>query len=356
MTGLWSQEQEAFILANPADYAGFNARWPMHYERWRGKRRRLVAREQFPVEMSGIGGPAHATQTLVDPPTPDDWESYFTTLIEADEQSRYLGSSQDTTEWTPLIPGPVAIAFTGDWHCGAKGVEYGKLNETLDTIRETDGLYAVGMGDYAEGVSIHSKAAPALYTGLFNSGDEQERYVKMRFDRAWGKWIAIISGNHDEWLYKHAGLTRMSRIAADLEIPHFGEGGGTIYANVGDARYAIGVRHNAPGNSRLNTTNSQRRMFDDWPQWDNLHVAVIAHLHHNDLHIASRKGQRCVYLRSGTNKVHDAYAKAGGFTPEWGVPLVILYPDRLPVAFRGDDFDLGLQFFKNERDRYLSTK
>lgn len=295
----------------------------------------------------------HAEQSLKLPAAPEDWEAYFNTLIDADDQSLDLHTSQDVTEWTPLINGPVAIAFTGDWHVGAKGVDYHRLNDTLDTIRETEGLYGVCMGDLVEGVSIHSKASPALYTGLFNSGDEQERYARMRLERAKGKWIVVISGNHDEWVYKHAGMTRISTMAADLGIPHFGEGGGTVYANVGGAQYAIGVRHNAPGNSRLNTTNSQRRMFDDWPQWDNLHVAVIAHLHHNDMHIASRKGQRCIYLRSGTNKVHDAYAKAGGFTPEWGVPLVILYPDRLPVAFRGDDFDLGLRVFLSERARYL---
>lgn len=292
-------------------------------------------------------------QSLQQPATDEEWDEYFATLIDADGQSRDLSTSQDTTEWTPNITAPTAIAFTGDWHCGAKGVDYKELDRTLDIIRTTPGLYAVGMGDYHEGVSIHSKAAPALYTGLFNSSDEQERYVRMRLERARGKWITIISGNHDEWLYKHAGLTRVARVAEDLGIPHFGEGGGTVYANVGGIRYAIGVRHNAPGNSRLNTSNSQRRMFDDWPQWDNLHVAVIAHLHHNDMHIASRKGQRCIYLRSGTNKVHDAYAKAGGFTPEWGVPIVILYPDRLPVAFRGDDFELGLRFFQAERARYL---
>lgn len=356
MSEFWTPEREAYLIAHPQDFDGFNAlHGPLERHVWRAKRNRLVGPQQHLVPMI-VDDEVVGMQTVREYATDEEWEDYFASLIEADEQQVTLGSSQETTEWfAPEGEAVVAIALTGDWHAGARGVLYRQLDETLDIVRETPGLYAIGMGDYHEGVSIHSKAAPALYSGLFSSGDEQERYVRMRFQRARGKWLALISGNHDEWCYKHAGLTRVATMAQELAVPHFGEGGGTVYVNIGGSRWAVGVRHNAPGNSRLNTSNSQRRMFDDWPQWDNLHVAAIAHLHHNDMHVASRKGGRCIYLRSGTNKVHDAYAKAGGFVPEWGVPLVIVYPDRPPVAFRGDDFAEGLRFFQRERELRSSS-
>lgn len=349
----YTPEQEAYLRTNPTDFDGYNHLYgPIERHVWRNKRNRLVGPQQHLVPMV-VDDEVVGMQTVREYATDEEWDDYFDSLIDADEQHAALSSSQDTTDWHVPDTLPVALAFTGDWHIGASGVLYRKLDETLDTIRNTPGLYGVGMGDYHEGVSIHSKAAPALYSGLFNSRNEQERFVRMRYQRARGKWIALIDGNHDNWVYKHAGMARVSAMAEELGVPHFGEGGGTVYVHIGDARWAVGVRHNAPGNSRLNTSNSQRRLFDDWPQWDNLHVACIAHLHHNDMHIASRKGERCIYLRSGTNKVHDAYAKAGGFLPEWGVPLVIFYPDRLPIAFRGDDWEAGLRFFRAERERYL---
>lgn len=353
MSDFWTPEREAYLIAKPIDFDGFNAlHGPVERHVWRNKRNRLVGPQQHLVPMI-VDDEIVGMQTVREYATDDEWDDYFAALIDADEQQGGLSASQDTTEWHAPDNLPIAVAFTGDWHIGSRGVLYRKLDETLDTIRDTPGLYAIGMGDYHEGVSIHSKAAPALYSGLFNSGDEQERYVRMRFQRARGKWLALISGNHDEWCYRHAGLTRVVSMAQELSVPHFGEGGGTLYLHIGDARWVVGVRHNAPGNSRLNTSNSQRRMFDDWPQWDNLHVAAIAHLHHNDMHVPSRKSGRCIYLRSGTNKVRDAYAKAGGFVPEWGVPLVIFYPDRHPMAFRGDDWEEGLRFFRTERQRYL---
>ncbi len=127
-----------------------------------------------------------------------------------------------------------------------------------------------------------------------------------------------------------------------------------MVCRVGGQEYRLGVRHNAPGNSRLNTTNAQRRLFDDWPRWDNCHVLCVGHFHFNDCQTVSRKGGRVVYLRSGTYKLHDAYAKAGGFAPEYGVPLAILLPDEERVlAFRGDDLAFGLDYFQHLRQRYV---
>src|SRR5690606_7724957 len=206
---------------------------------------------------------------------------------------------------------PVGIAFTGDWHLGASGVDTNRLQDDLRTIGQTEGLYGIGMGDYVEGVSIYTKAVSAMYSGLFNDGDLQEMAFLLRARDADGKWLALISGNHDEWLRRAGGLSRVSRMLKQLGLngnrpPHFHQGGGTVFAHVGGQRYVIAVVHNAKGNSQLNTSNAQRRTFDSFPTWENCDVICCGHLHYNDLHIQTRKGQRCVYLRSGTAKVKDS--------------------------------------------------
>lgn len=295
------------------------------------------------------------TQLVKRDQTPAERKTYFDALHHAAMLRVRTATRTDETEWFAPDDGlPVGLIFPGDFHQGAHGVDYPELQRHMEILRDTDGLYGVGMGDYHEGVSIHSKAAPALYTGIYNDSGEQEEAVLMTLGiPPPGKWIVLLSGNHDEWVYRHAGLSRVSRLAKQLGIEHFGEGGGTIFATVGDQRYTIGVRHNHAGNSQLNTSNAQRRMVDSWLSWDTLHVAALAHFHFNDLHIAPRHGKRVVYLRCGTFKVHDPYAKGGGFMPELGVPMVILLPDREHVlAYRGDDLEDGLARLAQLREQY----
>lgn len=310
------------------------------------------------LQGNAIDAAPRSPVTVKDRPSDEEYEKYFDLLEQAGSARLSLSPTQENTTFSsPDGNLPVAIAFTGDWHCGASGVRYDLLRRDLEIIRDTDGLYAVGMGDWLEGVLTTTKAASALYSGLFNDGGSQEVYVVKRSSICLGKWLAVLSGNHDEWIYRAAGITRMDQLAAELNAPHFSQGGGTIFANVGDQRYVVGVRHNVSGNSRLNTTNAQRRAFDDWPEWENCDLICVAHLHYNDLHIQPRRGERCIYLRSGTYKTVDGYARDGGFTPEWGVPIAILLPDqRRIIAWRGDDFIAGVNYFSWIRGEYAAGR
>lgn len=297
-----------------------------------------------------------AVPTLPTEPADDDeaaWLRYFDLLEAANSVRGDLSGVQERTAWTAPDALPTGVVFTGDWHCGAGGVDYAALRANLETIRDTPGLYAIGMGDYLENVAPQSKAGTALYTGLFNEPGVQGRYALTRAKIAMGRWLAIVNGNHDNWSFKHAGLSRTDEFARALGAAYFTEGGGAVVATVGAQRYVLAVRHNTAGNSRINTENPMRRMFTDFPLWDNCDVICVGHLHYNDLHVVSLKGQRCVYLRSGSFKARDGYAQSHGFTPEIGTPLVVLYPDeRRVIAFRGDDFAAGVRFLAAERARY----
>jgi hypothetical protein len=280
-----------------------------------------------------------------------EYERYFSLLEDADELHGQIAPTRDMTEWTAPDDGlPIGLLFTGDWHCGAGGVLYKRLRADLETIRDTDGLYGILMGDYTENVTPQSKAGTALYSGLFNEPGLQQRYAVQRARIAAGKVLAVAQGNHDAWSYKWAGIQRTDELARQIGAAYFGEGGGTIFATVGGVRYVVAVRHNTSGNSRLNTSNAQRRMFDDFPNWENCDVICVAHFHFNDLQVASRKGGRCIYLRSGTYKVRDEYSRAHGFSSEYGTPLVVLYPKtRRAIPFRGDDIETGMRFLARER-------
>jgi hypothetical protein len=279
--------------------------------------------------------------------------SIFQKAQEISDVQQKLAPSSHSTEVALDGNLPVGIAFTGDWHIGG-GEDNARLWRDIATIGDTSGLHAIGMGDFVDGVSVHSKAVTALYNAAAIGERGLQNTEALSVARqAKGKWLAILEGNHDAWSERHASINCTRDFAKALDANYFHQGGGSVYINVGGIRYNIAVRHNAPGNSRLNTTNSQRRMFDEWPEWVNTDVIVLAHFHFCDLHQPPRKGGAPLYLRSGTYKLRDSYAANGGFTPEWGIPLAILYPDeRRVIGFRGDQFYTGLRFLAGERDFY----
>ncbi|GEM_PF-4833404 len=48
---------------------------------------------------------------------------------------------------------PIGIAFWGDWHLSARGVDYNRFEEDTEIIANTDGLYNIKMGDYGDNAS-----------------------------------------------------------------------------------------------------------------------------------------------------------------------------------------------------------
>lgn len=290
-----------------------------------------------------------------DTPTPDQLDALIDAMIQMDGALSGLVPSRDSVTLAPPDPHlPTGIIFTGDWHAGAGGVELERLRRDLKRIGDTDGLYGIAMGDLVEGVGANNKAAPALYSGIVNKSDVQVALAVHLANLARNKWLCMIDGNHDQFAYRATGIDRGAAIARGVGVPRFGQGGATVYVELAqNVRYVVGVRHNGKGNSQINTTNAQRRTFDEWPAWDNCDVICLAHLHYNDLHVTPRKAGQCVYLRSGTAKTHDTYAKENGYTPEYGMPVVIFYPDeKRMIPFRGDQLDAALRFLESERARY----
>lgn len=290
-------------------------------------------------------------------PTPEQLDDLIEAMIRMDSAVTGLAPTRDSVTFAPPDQHlPVGLVFTGDWHVGAGGVELDRLRRDLQRIGEADGLYAVAMGDLIEGVGAGNKAAPALYTGVLNKSNVQVSLAVHLANQAREKWLCVIDGNHDQMAYRATGVDRGVAIARGIGAPRFGQGGATVFLELDGARYVVGVRHNGKGNSQINTTNAQRRTFDEWPEWESCDVICLAHLHYNDLHVTPRKGGQCVYLRSGTAKTHDLYARDNGYTPEYGMPVVVFYPgEKRMVPFRGDRMDEALRFLQMERDRYRSV-
>lgn len=312
------------------------------YNSWRIRRGRLAA-GVVTLDKDDV------TLTVKPEATEDEWEELFASLEKADGARGMLAPTQEMTEFTSPDDKPIGICFLGDIHAGASGVRYDQLREDLELIRDTEGLYVCGTGDYTDNFKHQARSGAGLYQSLFASPNEQIAYVATRLAIARGKWLCLAAGNHDQWDGKWAGIDRMPALASHLGTAYFSERGGTVLATVGATRYVIVVKHDFAGRSRINKSNAQRRAWDEWPEWANADVVCLAHLHEPDLHVTMRKGQSVTYLRNGTFKVIDPWAESNGYKPSYGVPVVVLDPGERKVTPFGLLRD-GVRFLAQERN------
>lgn len=257
------------------------------------------------------------------------------------------------------VSGPIGIAFVGDIHYGGR-IKYATLRRDVEVIAQTDGLYAVLMGDQMDNYKPQAKSGTALYGGAFNNPNLQCSGLVRRLRPAKGKWLALLQGNHDAWDGKYAGIDRLPDLADDLGCLYVTEGGASLFVDAADDdsgvvhRYHIIVKHDYLGKSANNPSNSARRLWEDWPwSFENADAVCLAHTHEPNLQHTERKGQLIHYLRTGTYKINDDWAIAKGYRPAYGVPLLVLFPDEHKiVAFAGPQFLDGVDYLNLKRQQW----
>lgn len=280
--------------------------------------------------------------------TSSEWERMLA-FLESDEDDDSQ-SADDVVYRSFPEHLPVGIAFLSDLHIGAK-IEYRRLYDDLVAIRDTPGLYGVVNGDILENTKPSLKSSPALYSARITSPKKQLAEAEHFLGIARDKLLVIAQGNHDAFDYRVAGIDRVERLARDFGIPYFTERGGSLRVSVGDHEYTIITKHDYTGKSRINKSNSARRLWEDYPrEWNNADVVALAHIHEPDFHHTTRKGLPVIYVRSGTYKVHDDWAEGIGYLPQYGVPVVVFFPgQRKMIPFPPHLFDDAVRYLSFAR-------
>lgn len=320
MRHFWSPD-ELDAIRSGMEWAEFSAQFPHRtYRAWVCKRGVLGINRLL---TSG------AIVTVAPPLPRDEMETRWAHLEQANDIAMHLRTHQDSTTFTAPEDGkPIAIIWTGDWHVGASGVDYQLLRHMLDTVAATEGVYAVGMGDYSENTKPQGKSGNAMYSGLFNSPDEQMAYLISRMELWRGRWVAIAGGNHDAFDGRWAGIDRLPALCQHLGAPYFTEKGGTIFFHIGTQEYRATVRHNHRFNSSVNKSNSQRNLWNDSMEFESSHIITLAHTHEPLQETVMRRGQPVIYQRSGTLKyLKDSWAESNGWKPAFAAPVTILFPN-----------------------------
>ncbi len=202
---------------------------------------------------------------------------------------------------------PFAIAFLSDLHIGSTATDYRSIQEDAETVRDTDGMYAVFHGDGIDNWIIGKLQA-------------QQRNQAMPFDselalfKAWmatleNKLIAVVAGNHDNWTKKMAGVDWLKSITPPTAIYNNNEALFELYWAKNKA--TVCVRHKWRGTSILNPTHGIERASKDI----DADIYVGGHTHIGTLFrsFTVRNKDRLAVL-TGTYKIHDDYGS------ELGVP------------------------------------
>ena len=132
------------------------------------------------------------------PDDPADWDethalAFADHMAKARQIAAGIAPSQNVARWTFADGLPIAVAFVGDFHVGNSGTEWDRLKETLKTIGDTEGMYVIGMGDYAEGITgMMGKLSTALHSiGSFPDRRVQQLAITGITKQCKGKWLAF---------------------------------------------------------------------------------------------------------------------------------------------------------------------
>lgn len=323
MTGLWTPEQEAFILANPADYEGFNARWPMHYERWRGKRRRLVAAQEKtlyrrPDQIPELG------EVFWDKKVGNfHWTDVLDPLEEIQRISREASSSQDFATIRIETDKPVGVALISDWHIGSWGVSLREVARITNRIKQL-GLRTMILGDMQE-MAIRLRSIAEISGNLLVPG-MQDGFLESWFSD-FAKWTLLATWDNHA-VQRQEELVGTSHYAEVFkkEVVYF-PGLGHVDLQVGDEVYKIAVSHRFPGNTRTQPTGGQERYMRT--EGIDREMAIAGDSHRPSMRVYTDGPLERWAINCGTLQQDSKYAKRyfSLYTHDW-MPVVVFWPDR----------------------------
>lgn len=245
-----------------------------------------------------------------------------------------------------LVPHkPFAIAFISDLHIGSQGTDYVSLRRDAETVRDTDGMYAVFHGD-----GIDNWIIPKMQ-GL-------QRGQAMPFDdelalfRAWlltieKKLLVVVAGNHDNWTTKLAGFDWLKSITPTTAL--YDPQQITFDISHGDNRVRICVRHKWRGSSILNPTHAMERSARDI----DADIYVGGHTHIGTLFRSfTVRGQDRIAVLTGTYKTEDSFGRELGLpdTQHRGCGAVVFDTDGSMTWIR--NLDEAARYLKFKQQEY----
>jgi hypothetical protein len=277
-------------------------------------------------------GKAHSGEPL---PRPQPQELEFPRLPSGkidireliDRRKREFDRKDEAVQARKLIPikvktdQPIAVCLMGDPHVDDPGTDLAALDRECEVIKATPGMYAGCVGDLQ---NLWIGRLARLYAEQETTANQSWQLVEWFVNNLSGKWLFMVSGNHDHWAGSGDPLRWIQRQAA-VEMT----GDHTVrlalrFANGAEVR--IVARHDFPGNSMWNPSHGQLRAAH---LTHHDHVLVSGHKHTGGYQLirvpATGLLAHCVQL--GAYKRHDVYADTLGLPPRMISPSATVIID-----------------------------
>lgn len=198
---------------------------------------------------------------------------------------------------------PIAIVLIGDPHVDDPGCDLGALQDDINVIQQTEGMYAACVGDLQNGW-VGARLSQ-MWAKQETTASQAWQLVEWLINSLSGKWMALVHGNHDhwaghgnplKWIQKQAGVKVAGDHSVRLEL-RFPNG----------QKVRIAARHDWPGQSMWNPTHGQLRAAH---LTHHDHIIVSGHRHTGGYQMMRipATGMIAHLLQLGSYKIHDSYA------------------------------------------------
>lgn len=208
--------------------------------------------------------------------------------------------------------GPVCLVFLADLHLGDTGVDYERLDDDIETIVETPGMYVVLVGDALNNFIVGR--LKDIRMGAEFSISEEWVMVKRVLRKLAPKMIMSVSGNHDLWTFALTAVDYLEEIHARINPDIlYSKYDNQVTVSVGEEAHVLRARHKWKGYSQYNPTHGVEwaAKFDKGRHFD---IGIAAHTHVSGLYRQFNNGGKTGHaIICGSYKIFDWYAEDKGF-------------------------------------------
>lgn len=219
----------------------------------------------------------------------------------------------DARKLIPLTlrePGPIALTVFGDIHIDDDGCNWPKLQEDMNAVLDTDGMFAASIGDLQNG---WVGRLARKWADQSTTGKQAWKLVEWWIKTMGEKLLFVCQGNHDAWtrgvngispldwvMEYQPGISEADGIRLELRLP-FGD------------PIIINARHDFAGRSLYNPAHGPMKAILFGYRDDD--IAIAGHTHESGY--LPRKnpatGKVTHAIRVASYKAMDDYAKERGF-------------------------------------------
>lgn len=208
--------------------------------------------------------------------------------------------------------GPICLVFLADLHLGDTGVDYERLDDDIDTIVNTPGMYVCLVGDAMNNFIVGR--LKDIRMGAEFSISEEWVMVKRVLARLAPKMILSVAGNHDLWTFALTTVDYLkdvhARVNPDILYSKFDN---TVTLGIGEEAHVLRARHKWKGYSQYNATHGVEwaAKFDKGRHFD---IGIAAHTHVSGLYRQFNNGGKTGHaIVCGSYKFYDTYSVKLGF-------------------------------------------